>query len=664
MRTLNRGFLLGDATRLARRLTLASVVGVAACSSSPQRGTMAASAGPGSPETDKPTASAAVQSPEPERGTAAERGVEVQVQGARWSGCIRKGGRVGCWEQASPTAPVVAPPAESQVQWLEISNAASISYDASNRSGCAVLDDGQVACWDREDAVSPVPGLRNVRSVMWTGTVFCIVRTDGTGACGERPGAALVPVDGLVDALRVEAYLGQTACFLLRDGRVQCSQPRFPGAERYQHPGHPIGVLTEQPVEGAQMMAAGGSSAGCFIVDPGGVRCLTQMNRHGDEARNQTVYSVPLRESVELAVDHDGVCARDASGAVRCWERMEPELSPDDLKAIALPAPAVAISRSCALLEDDSLWCWGSHYVEEPSPIPGIDSAIAIAVGDDLACTAVQGGDVYCWGHTGGWASAVPQRLEGFPPALDVGIDRQRVCVRSASGVHCGQPGQPVQKVLGATDTMSADIGLCGIRSGVLECAGLGETPSSLGTAPWGRGTAVDIDGFKYCLVRQGGGVECSVASSDSSGAYRHYVREPIPGVWDAKTLALGPDRGCVLNGKGGVSCWGMVRQYERRGPRLEVSEPRTIPGPAMKQLACDNMCCGVTGRGEVRCWEPEAAPVAIGVDDAAEVAIGGVACIRHRSGTVSCWGPNEDGTVGDGGPWRPYRVEMPPTRR
>ncbi|MFK7987957.1 MAG: hypothetical protein AB8I08_18200 [Sandaracinaceae bacterium] len=80
-----------------------------------------------------------------------------------------------------------------------------------------------------------------------------------------------------------------------------------------------------------------------------------------------------------------------------------------------------------------------------------------------------------------------------------------------------------------------------------------------------------------------------------------------------------------------------------------------------MQQLACGSMCCGVTRGGGVMCWDLDSTPVAMDVEDAEEVAIGRTACVRHRSGKVSCWGPNEYGTVGDGGPWRPYPVPMSP---
>jgi hypothetical protein len=227
-----------------------------------------------------------------------------------------------------------------------------------------VHDDGRVSCWNSDLVPREVPGVERAKSATWDEFVFCVVFSDGTAGCSGRPGEALVPVKRLSDAVHVEAWISRMACFLLLDRTLQCVRPRVPDFGRLYHEEEHrlIGKLIPQPVDGVLEMATNHSAVGCVRVE-GGVRCLPRMER---EAHLQPVETVHLADSIQLAVGNDVACALTASGAVRCWQpERKKEFRADDLTSIDLPATAVAISSSCAVLEDRSLWCWEEGWLPE-----------------------------------------------------------------------------------------------------------------------------------------------------------------------------------------------------------------------------------------------------------------------------------------------------------
>lgn len=100
----------------------------------------------------------------------------------------------------------------------------------------------------------------------------------------------------------------------------------------------------------------------------------------------------------------------------------------------------------------------------------------------------------------------------------------------------------------------------------------------------------------------------------------------PVVGLTNVVRLALGQDHGCALLGDSGVSCWGL----DADGVLGRGSPP--LPAKGVKPKAVKTLV-----------------PVK-GLKDVLEVAAGGEhACARLQDGTVSCWGRNHHGQLGDG---------------
>jgi alpha-tubulin suppressor-like RCC1 family protein len=93
-------------------------------------------------------------------------------------------------------------------------------------------------------------------------------------------------------------------------------------------------------------------------------------------------------------------CAVLADGAISCW----PGLTESPVAGIPTATAVVAGSEfNCALLQDKTVWCWGTADIVRsvggvPSEVAGIAGAKTVCAGDNHACATLEDGSVWCWG--------------------------------------------------------------------------------------------------------------------------------------------------------------------------------------------------------------------------------------------------------------------------
>jgi alpha-tubulin suppressor-like RCC1 family protein len=316
---------------------------------------------------------------------------------------------------------------------------------------CALLDDGAVKCWGQNGLGQLGLGANDNRG-------------DGAGELGD----ALPPVDLGTGRSAVALAAGFShTCALLDGGQVKCWGGGFAGALGV--PASSIGAAPAEmgdallPVDlgpGRTAIAIGGGGYfTCALLDNGRLVCWGQgdtgqlgngsAGNVGDQPGEMGSALVPVdlgtnRLAVDLTSTSDmfHACALLDDGTIKCWghggfgglgtgDTADRGALPGQM-GNALPAVdlgtgrtavgvAAVFARSCAILEDSSLKCWGRNVLgslgiwfgghrgdgpgEMGDALPAIDLGTgrtprAIALGGQLyTCAALDDGSVKCWGN-------------------------------------------------------------------------------------------------------------------------------------------------------------------------------------------------------------------------------------------------------------------------
>lgn len=299
---------------------------------------------------------------------------------------------------------------------------------------------------------------------------------------------------------------------------------------------------------------------------------------------------------------------------------------------------------TCALHRDQTVSCWGSNGAgrlgngligEEgssavPRQVEGVTDAVSLSVGFAYACVIHEGGNVSCWGRN--WSGQLGNGIHSN--------DERDDTVNSAVAL-------PVKNLSEAIEISTGQSHACALlKNGTISCWGNNENGQiGSGRIYYGRTTAARVD---------------------------------VVNVADAGAVAAGDKHTCALRKVGTVSCWGSNSHGQlgsgEAGAELDTAEPTSVAGiaGAAAVATSENHTCAVLENGTVRCWgsnnsgqlgngrsgtnrddrsENTATPAAaIGIDDAAEIATGwDHTCALKRDSTVSCWGSNSFGQLGDG---------------
>jgi alpha-tubulin suppressor-like RCC1 family protein len=236
-----------------------------------------------------------------------------------------------------------------------------------------------------------------------------------------------------------------------------------------------------------------------------------------------------------------------------------------------------------------------------------------------------------------------------------------------------------------------SDIGLgyattCALlTSGGVECWGYngqgqlgnGTTTESLIPVPVKRmhtAAALVLGGSHGCALLNGGAVECWGRASygdlgDGGSTSRHHPVSVV-GISTATALALNSNNSCALLASGALQCWGrnLAGELGDGSGETESDIPVFVSGISTATAIAVGYehSCAVLRSGSVQCWGGNddgelgigvtgggvyATPVTVsGISSATSVATGGDAtCALLASGAVKCWGYNYFGQLGDG---------------
>ena len=589
-------------------------------------------------------------------------------------GCARTAkGEVLCWGQVPGFGNKTAPATVA----VGVTDAIQIS--ASGRYACALQRGNTVSCWsDAIDArVEQVRGLDHVKQVAAGGTTTahgCALLDDGRVACwgGNAEGqlgdgsatdsARPVFVKGVSDATFV-AVNGVTGCAATRGGDTWC-WGRAPGAPEPDdrggwptaHDEHTGAIARVDALRGAKQVAI--TDAGACAVAADGVRCVGAA-RLAPGARG-------LVGATWMALGADHACAR-VRDAIECWGSNANGATGRAARTVVWP----------------------------PEIVPALDDVADVAAERGGTCALRRDGRIACFG-----ANAHAETFAGTHMAFPRGLQQSRWHGHTAWNEPEEDPAELVVlgRVADATSIALASTRLCAVdRAGAVTCLGAGEPASPGAASPrprieirgatrvvggsgmfcallsaggaacftddggWQRkfGDAIDVtlepaDADDPCVVRKNGSVDCwSVAEFNEPTSPGHRVT----GVTDVVQVAGGGAVVCGARRGGDVVCWD--------APSMTVSD-RYAPAiaDAASVAVFDVGVCALSRTGAVTCRNARpnarggalrgatnARPTdyAVPLPEAATKLVSGGdhLCAELRSGRVACWGENESGQSG-----------------
>jgi len=128
----------------------------------------------------------------------------------------------------------------------------------------------------------------------------------------------------------------------------------------------------------------------------------------------------PLTDVTSVTTGFGFTCALTSTGSVRCWGTnthaqvgVAPGIRPDVERITAAISRNAVVSvdagtATCAVLDDDTLECWGDDPpvapTAAPTQVPGVSEVSTVGVGtsgfrsDPTACFVTNSGAVMCWG--------------------------------------------------------------------------------------------------------------------------------------------------------------------------------------------------------------------------------------------------------------------------
>lgn len=599
----------------------------------------------------------------------------------------------------------------------------------------------------------------------------CLLRSDSTVWCwgydgGGRLGhgtqtyrtqAEVVQVTGLTDVVDLVASASNT-CALTASGEVWCWGENYQcevgldcsESSIFYEITEPARVTTaaNTPLPPARQLTLG-RGRGCATLRTGELYCWGE--EYGDTSASDVARPVDttgVGSLVDISTGRFATCVVGDGGQVWCMGRningllgqgcLESEsgcvtsstaplaVQTDTGPLTGARQVAVYTSTACAVLEDDTVWCWGhntygqlgigSDLVGAVVDVPLTETASQLTLSDQGAC-ALGASGVWCWGSDGSRDGAYPN-LEPMTDVAQVVRGQQQYCARKSDGSvtcwgerrGCTQTPEDIQTQLypianldgttaSATDLAAAAESVCAVLSdGRVWCWGE-SSRAQLGAVVDGSifkdaCDPVEVTGLAgpvasivaahdgYCVLLQSGAVQCWGRGYivGNGGTAESRTAADVVGLDGTTQSAVqvfgGYEDICAQLTTGELWCWGRndTGQVGIFGDFSQKTSPQNAlelnalsPSPSAYQSA-DGHACVLDQSGAAHCWgDNSVGQLATGdttfrASPVASAEIDGVArsalelgagqyftCARLDSGSVRCWGSNQNGELGDG---------------
>ena len=368
-------------------------------------------------------------------------------------------------------------------------------------------------------------------------------------------------------------------------------------------------------------------------------------------------------------------------------------------------AIATGSSHSCALLANKTVSCWGANFVGQlengttqnsstPQTVTGLSNVTAIAASATLilfspsgrsegglhSCALLADETVWCWGDNS-WDQLGPNAPSSQPcdlpcprNAVDVGLGK--VAAVATGGAHsCVRLTDGTVWCWGANSFGQLGNGTFAISSPPVKVNKLKNVTAI--TAGGAHSCALLADETVWCWGANSNGQLGPDVTSDGCRNFDNDVIEPctvnpvpVHSLSNVAAIAAGMDYTCARLTDTTVKCWGANSFGQLGRDTSPGSTPASVPAPvsglstvASIATGAQHSCARLTD-GTVKCWgangagqlgnttpTPRFTPVPVsGLSNVAAAAAGGAhSCALLTDGTVWCWGANGSLQLGDG---------------
>ncbi|MBU1412860.1 RCC1 repeat-containing protein [Myxococcota bacterium] len=390
----------------------------------------------------------------------------------------------------------------------------------------------------------------------------------------------------------------------------------------------------------------------------------------------------------QLAVGRHHACGQASDGALWCWGNNGSNQLGTPAGALSTVPVAVArlgteilaftagAEHTCAVKKNGSVWCWGNNTTDGrlgdgstaprsgPVKASGLDAdVVALTAGDVHTCALRKDGTLWCWGGNGSGQLGDLSVAERHRPVQVTRMGNTVVAVSAGRSHTCALKKDGTVWCWG--DNVNGQLGLepSGAVLSPSQVAGLSGTVVQISSGP-GHTCAVKKDRTAWCW-----GDNATGQLGDQTLETRY---KPVKVQLDSNTIRIGAGafHGCAQDSKGAAWCWGSNAHGQLGdGTDTPSGAPVRVKFPARTQIVSlgvgDRYSCALTQTGAIYCWgdnvygqigcgtplRRELPTLVTGLTSRPASIFAGFAhtCAILTDGTVSCWGDNAFGQLGDG---------------